>query len=114
MSSKEKELAKIEKKRLKAEKKRLKAEAKLAKERAEAEAARETAKAGKEAGAEKPQSASPEKELPIERIIEVKHSGIPAPHKSWKDNVWLYIVVAIVIGLVLWGINQILNSFAAG
>ncbi len=86
MSSKEKEIAKIEKKRLKAQ-------AKIAKKKFEMEKIKA--------------SVQPVKE-PVKKVIEVKHTGIPE-HKSWKDNIWLYFVVAIVIVVIGWFIQQALN-----
>jgi len=99
MSSKEKALAKLEKKRLKAE-------VKIAKERAKAEAA-------KTQPAIQTTSAAPA-EPSIEKIIEVRHTGIPERKKVWKDNVWLYIVVAIVLVIIAWAITQMLNNLVAG
>ena len=73
------------------EKDRAKMEKKLAKARAKAI---------------KNQAAIPEKETVIVR--ETAMHG-----KDWRSNVLLYIVVAIVVGLILWGINFILNRYVS-
>jgi len=32
-------------------------------------------------------------------------------HKDWRSNLWLYAAVAIVIGILLWGITYLLDLF---
>jgi len=31
--------------------------------------------------------------------------------KDWRSNIWLYTAVAIVVGIILWGITYFLNLF---
>lgn len=86
MSSTEKELAKIEKKRAKAGIKAIKSSQK------------ETVEAGLKAMKRQGEAGA----------IIVKEQA--PPHKDWRSNLWLYIVVAIVIGLILWGLTNILSK----
>lgn len=67
LSSREKELAKIEKKKAKAELNALKKQGQI-----------------------------------IGEPLEAK--------KDWRSNIWLYIVVATLIGLIVWGLTNILSK----
>ncbi len=71
----------MDKEEAKALKKKLKAEAKIAKAKAKAES-------------EKPPPPPPEKKK-----------------KSWRDNVVLYTIVALFIGILLWVVTYLLDYF---
>lgn len=75
---------KAEKRAAKLEEKRLEAETKIALEKTRAEAEAMKAKAGAGAG--------------------------PTKHKSWRDNLWFYAAVAIILGVLLWFIQFVLRN----
>jgi len=93
----DKKLAKLEKKRMKAEIKAMK-------------------KRAKESGSEKAAPAAQEPQIvreiirePVPATREIIRE--PVKEKDWRSNVWLYIVVAIVVGLIMWGVSFILDRY---